>query len=194
MSKSSSARSVRGWLSAAIVAVTVAVFSATAVPADAHQWTDPAAWGGGHTIGRTVTVRRGNIVKLWQGMMHARYGGWAGQYSNGSPKIDGAFGATTENYTLLWQAEHQPISGIAVDGVVGPQTWNAARWFHLGGPIYVDANWREYRYSDHAWYVWFRYARPFATWLQVDCGISFYPHNPIDHPGIDPGMMASNCG
>lgn len=56
---------------------------------------------------------RGEDVKTWQRQMRAR--GW-------SIKVDGIFGPETRGACIVFQEEHD----LAVDGVVGPQTWTAA--------------------------------------------------------------------
>jgi peptidoglycan hydrolase-like protein with peptidoglycan-binding domain len=56
---------------------------------------------------------RGDAVATWQGQMAAR--GW-------TIAADGVFGPQTERVARAFQAE----KGLAVDGVVGPDTWAAA--------------------------------------------------------------------
>lgn len=159
-------------------------------PVAAHGWTDPDSWAGSHTIGVGYSVSSGNIVKLWQRAMAIRY--------YGSPVADGYFGTTTKNYTLFWQAEHQPFTGIAVDGVVGPQTWNAARFFHVGAPTWTSASWHKYAYEDGGGYFVLAYARPFATWFLTRCVTRYNGYigeiYAIDHPIPSPGaQLGAGC-
>lgn len=70
-----------------------------------------------------VTVRRGSVgsaVKAFQDQMNARSiaaGGVA------YLAVDGVFGAKTEAAALYIQNRLADYWGIAVDGIVGPQTW-----------------------------------------------------------------------
>ena len=70
-----------------------------------------------------VTVRRGSVgqaVKAFQDQMNARNiaaGGTA------YLAVDGVFGAKTETAAYYFQNRLADYWGIAVDGIVGPQTW-----------------------------------------------------------------------
>lgn len=70
-----------------------------------------------------VTVRRGSVgpaVKAFQDQMNARNiaaGGVA------YLAVDGVFGAKTEAAAFYFQNRLADYWGIAVDGIVGPQTW-----------------------------------------------------------------------
>jgi peptidoglycan hydrolase-like protein with peptidoglycan-binding domain len=70
-----------------------------------------------------VTVRRGSVgpaVKAFQDQMNARNiaaGGTA------YLAVDGVFGAKTEAAAYYIQNRLADYWGIAVDGIVGPQTW-----------------------------------------------------------------------
>jgi peptidoglycan hydrolase-like protein with peptidoglycan-binding domain len=55
----------------------------------------------------------GNDVHTWQKRMADR--GW-------TIAVDGAYGPQSEDVCRKFQLE----KGLAVDGIVGPQTWNAA--------------------------------------------------------------------
>ena len=70
-----------------------------------------------------VTVRRGSVgpaVKAFQDQMNAR-----SIASGGSAylAVDGLFGAKTEAAAYYIQNRLADYWGIAVDGIVGPQTW-----------------------------------------------------------------------
>ncbi len=70
-----------------------------------------------------VTIRRGSVgpaVKAFQDQMNARNiaaGGTA------YLAVDGVFGAKTEAAVYYFQNRVADYWGIAVDGIVGPQTW-----------------------------------------------------------------------
>lgn len=66
--------------------------------------------------GRVISyppVVTGDDVRDWQGRMAAR--GWA-------IAVDGAFGPASRSVAIAFQQE----KGLAVDGIVGPETWSAA--------------------------------------------------------------------
>jgi hypothetical protein len=151
--------------------------------ASASEWTEPKSWGGGPTLGVSQT-NAGNLVKLWQGFLDARFDGWF--YDGGpTPSLDGTFGPTTRNYTILWQTQY----GLTADGVVGPNTWNRARWFNLKTEASPDPNWASYRYHDDAGDVYLDFARPYATWLKPWCDVEYH----ITTPQIDHGWWGAPC-
>lgn len=150
------------------VAVAVAVVAASANPAGAGQWTDPTTWGSGTTIGVSYT-NQGNVVGLWQLFLSTRY------RPNGSsgyvPSFTGSFNSTTSDYTKVWQYQHS-IAGLSVDGIVGPATWSAARFFHVPANPYQSGSWKYFQYYDSNGYpgqVSMPYAMPYATWFFYAC-------------------------
>jgi hypothetical protein len=167
----------------------------SATQASAHQWTDPASWGGGHTISTSAGIS-GNVVKVWQMALATRFSGWCFGPCTGYPSISGGgFGPVTSNYTQLWQAQHS-FAGLAVDGIVGPQTWNAMRFFHVGASTGSYGGWVYYTYTDT--YTGnpanrtfgFDYAQPYATWFAHYCTDSTYQ---INHPVNDQYLYGYNC-
>ena len=116
----------------------VAVVAGTASPAGAGQWTEPGSWGSGTTLGVSHTDH-GNVVGLWQLFLSTRYRASSG--SGYTPSFTGVFNTTTENYTKVWQSDHA-IAGLTVDGVVGPATWSAARFFHVPANPYQAGSWK----------------------------------------------------
>lgn len=146
--------------------------------ADAGQWTYPYYWGNGEWLGNSYTTQ-GNMVAMWQEFLYARYGAWgmggcgSNCTSQGIPIIDGYWGPDTRNYTLFWQAEFHSIAPqVVADGVVGTNTWNAARYFNLGAPTFVTSNSDYYGYSDlffqssyPGYSIAMQYSKVFLTWL-----------------------------
>lgn len=57
----------------------------------------------------------------------------------------GVFDAADSYATAVWQSHHY---NLTVDGVVGTNTWNAARFWHLGPVQWQDATWKAYYYTD----------------------------------------------
>lgn len=175
-------RILRGFtLAAALVVAAIAIAPA---PAGAVEWTEPSTWGAGLQLSTTGN-NDGNVVKLWQHILHVRFGGWCSP-GECSPDISGHFGSITKNYTTLWQTQH----GLTADGIVGNNTWNTARWLHLGPKVYIDSSWYWYEYRDiqSVWYVDIRFARPYATWLMRWCGTNYH----VTAPQISAGYF-SNC-
>ncbi|TJZ54250.1 peptidoglycan-binding protein [Streptomyces piniterrae] len=100
----------------------------TAAPAGAHSATptavpasptvkDAAAYCG-YYDGNATTGRgdRGDRVREVQCLINL----WNG----GTPlQVDGDFGPRTES----WVVYFQDVNGLGVDGIVGPETWNALR-------------------------------------------------------------------
>lgn len=124
--------------------------------ASAGQWTEPNTWASGPSLGVSQT-NRGNIVGMWQQMMGARYI---------EPGRDGIFGSVTRDYTIWWQWEHSAIvPGLAIDGTVGPSTWNVARFFHVGAPRFSHGGWDYYLYSDDQFDFWLPFTTGYATWF-----------------------------
>lgn len=167
-----------------VASATVVLVLLQANPATGGEWTEPSTWGGGPTISVTQNSS-GNLVKLWQNMLDARFNGW--YYEGGpSPAVDGHFGTVTKNYTILWQTQW----GLPADGVVGPQTWNRARLFNLGRPTAESsANWDVYQYTDQQGTVDVRFAKPYQTWLKQWCGKNYH----ITTPQIDHGWWGAPC-
>ena len=166
----------RAAIAATAFCLTVATLLGTAAPADAGQWTDPTSWGNGTTIG-VANTSTGNVVGLWQLFLSTRYRAPGQPYT---PSFTGTFDATTANYTKFWQAEHS-AAGLTVDGVVGPATWSAARFFHVGSSPYQANGWKYFVYVDtngtpgQVPIPWNQY---YATWFFRAC-----PNNINDQTG-----------
>jgi hypothetical protein len=129
---------------------------------------------------------------MWQKMLHTQFGGGCPGSYGCTYSTDGVFGTNTHNRTILWQAVYRDnlVPGMSVDGIVGAQTWNAARFFNLhrvGG----NANADYYCYGTCGLYERgfpMNYSRPFATWLASGwfCGVEI-----IDHPTVRDAWMRS---
>jgi hypothetical protein len=155
----------RGATIVATVVLAIGLVAGTASPAGAGQWTEPDSWGSGTTIGVSHTSS-GNVVGLWQLFLSTRYRPSSG--SGYTPAFTGSFGTTTSNYTKFWQAEH----GLSADGVVGPATWSAARWFHVPANPYQSGGWKYFQYYDSNGYpgqVSLPYTTVYATWFFRAC-------------------------
>lgn len=153
--------------------------------ASAHQWTEPNSWANSHTLGVNY-VNRGSVVALWQRMVHVQFGGGCAGSHGCTYRTDGVFGSNTHNRTILWQAVYRDnlVPGMTVDGIVGPQTWNAARFFNLHR-VNENANYVFYAYgpNDSIYDRGFGmpFVKPFATWLAAGWGCE---SEIIDHPVI----------
>ena len=109
------------------------------------------------------------MVGLWQLFLSTRYRATSG--SGFTPAFTGSFNTATANYTKFWQAEHA-AAGLSVDGVVGPNTWSAARFFHVPANPYQSGSWKYFQYYDSDGYpgqVSLPYAIPYATWFFYAC-------------------------
>jgi hypothetical protein len=158
----------RGALALAAVSLVVALVAGTASPAGAGQWTEPTTWGSGTTIGTSAT-NYGNVVGVWQLFLSTRYRPTSG--SPFTPSFTGVFTTTTSNYTKVWQLEHA-AAGLSVDGIVGPNTWAAARFFHVGANPYQGGGWKYFQYVDLDGYpgsVPLPYTTVFGTWFFRAC-------------------------
>jgi hypothetical protein len=168
------------------VVVVGVLFAAVALlapgTASAHQWTEPNSWGNSHTLGRDF-LNRGSVVALWQGMLHVQFAGGCPASFGCTYATDGVFGSNTENRTVLWQAVYHNtlVPSLSVDGIVGPQTWNVARFFNLHK---VNEN------ADNVFYdygstgtrdIGMRFVKPLATWLADGWGCQY---ELIDHPTV----------
>lgn len=81
--------------------------------------TDPSTdWGNAHLICVNCSVSQGNQVGVWQSVLFVD--GYLARC--GSTGIDGYFGSSTETGTENWQSKE----GMAVDGMVGSQSWGRA--------------------------------------------------------------------
>lgn len=159
--------------------------------ASAHGWTEPNSWAGSHTLGRNH-LDRGSVVAMWQKMIHAQFGGGCEGLGGCTYKTDGIFGTNTHDRTIVWQAFYRAslVPGMSVDGVVGPQTWNAARFFNLhrvGG----DRNFDYHCYGTCGVYETgfpMSFAKGYATWLASGwaCDLEV-----IDHPTVRNAWMRS---
>jgi hypothetical protein len=171
---------------AVLLTVVVAVLALAAPgPASAHQWTEPSSWANSHTLGQNY-LDRGSVVALWQRMVHVQFGGGCAGTHGCTYRTDGVFGTNTHNRTILWQAVYRDnlVPGLAVDGIVGPQTWNAARFFNLHR-VGENTNFvfHDYGPNDSVYERGFSmpYAKGFATWLAEGWGCDA---EIIDHPTV----------
>ena len=106
------------------IAAVASVFSALlpAAPAGAHEY-QGTDWRNIHTICSTCSIRRGDLIGLWQSIL------WAdnmtslctSQNPNG---VDGSFGSRARMGTISWQRIY--MGSAAGDGIVGPRTWSRA--------------------------------------------------------------------
>lgn len=117
-------------LSIGIVVITT-MFIMTGA-AGASDWVEPRTWGASEYVGYGYTTA-GDNVALWQGIQQSSYGGWGpGSCGSCQARTDGYFGQVTRNYTIIWQTQMKTlVPSLTPDGVVGTQTWNAARFFYL---------------------------------------------------------------
>lgn len=175
---------IRAGVASAVLVTALALITPT--PASAHGWTEPNAWSGGHTLG-VSHLDRGSVVALWQRMVHVQFGGGCPGLHGCTYKTDGIFGQNTRNRTILWQAVYRDnlVPGLAVDGIVGPQTWNAARFFNLVMDTGSNPNVVYYDYgpNDSVMERGFSmvYVPGYATWLAEgwECEREI-----IDHPTV----------
>lgn len=167
----------------AAIMITSSVVTARAPAVAAHPWSGASSWGSNHTIGIGY-LANGNIVGTWQRMAHAQNGGWCWSNAGCEYPTDGQFGQKTKNHTILWQTQYkQLVPSLVVDGIVGPQTWDTARFFNLRR-AWSDANFDVYRYGptgDRGFYM--DYVKPYAVWRisPWDCDFTL-----IDHPSVHP--------
>ena len=78
---------------------------------------DDGGWGDEVTISQSGSVHTGNVVGFWQELLSVDLG-------LGEANVSGNFGSGTTNHTKTFQGEY----GLTQDGIVGPQTWNVARY------------------------------------------------------------------
>lgn len=172
------ASKIAGAAVAAIAAATAPVvpFSSPRLAA-ATPFDNDGAWSDEHTLGYGVGVTQGDVVGLWQHILISSDTSMPGQY------MTEVFGPKTRDYTTWYQATH----GITADGVVGPQTWNAARWW-VGQPTVpctTDCDY-EFNQSGAPLYL-YQNTRSGGTWKWS--GICGYTSSGgdlgTDHPGIN---------
>ncbi|MFG3254729.1 peptidoglycan-binding protein [Streptomyces sp. NPDC048172] len=94
--------------------------AASATPVEAPGSTSAAKFAGycGYYDGSATTRRgdSGDNVREVQCLIN--------QWNGGSPlNVDGDFGPRTES----WVVYFQDVNGLQVDGIVGPETWDALR-------------------------------------------------------------------
>lgn len=87
-----------------------------AAPVSAVQLAPPAYCGYYDGTATTRSGDSGNQVREVQCLINY----WAGY---DAIAIDGDFGPRTES----WIVHYQDVNGLQVDGIVGPQTWDALR-------------------------------------------------------------------
>ena len=103
--------------SIAMVVGTAAAVSVTASAASASGFDNDSIWSDEVQLQNGGSVHSGNVVGMWQEILSAEFG-------LSEANVDGSFGTGTANYTAVYQSYY----GVTVDGIVGPQTWNVARF------------------------------------------------------------------
>jgi len=121
---------------ALLIVLTASTFT-SAQPASAVHWTLGYGWGNTDVLCNGCAVSNSNSVGLWEQAVIVRFGGLQ---SNG----DGIFDSGTSFATAIWQSQHP---NLAVDGVVGSNTWNSAHFFHLG-LMWDYGDWKMWGYTD----------------------------------------------
>lgn len=104
---------------------------AIADPIEGQDWGIPSP---PHTLCVTCSPDHGGVVGVWQSFL------WGDGFHNkcGTSGIDGVFGSVTKADTKDWQSYH----GQTVDGVVGADSWDHAKVYHV---IHETGN--DYHYS-----------------------------------------------
>lgn len=163
-------------VAAVVAAASPSVPFQSPVPAGATPFDNDGGWGDEHTLGYGVGVGQGDVVGLWQHILISSHTSMPGQY------MTEVFGTKTRDYTKLYQAAH----GIAVDGIVGTQSWNAARWW-VGPPVNPCTTDCDYFFNESgAPLELYQNTRSGGTWKWN--GICGYTSSGgfvgTDHPGI----------
>lgn len=142
---------------AVLVLLVVLLSTSPTLPAAAHPLSGHRHWGqGAHHLLGAGHLTQGNQVALWQSFILTY---------NQIPctGLDGIYGPQTTQGTRNIQA----FFGLTRDGIVGPNTWNAASgWLHMAGtdgfittywtPNFATTFYPLYRYyygNDWAWQV-----------------------------------------
>ena len=118
------------------VAAAVTIIGLTPQPASAGPWAFGHGWQGETMLIGRDHESSGSLFRIWQDILRARYG----------PDLvhDNPSWTNEEQYwTIVYQREH----GVADDGVVGPQTWGAARYVHLRFSS-MGGDWEYYVWQD----------------------------------------------
>ncbi len=155
------------------ITVAVALLVATSAVAGAGDWIEPHTWGSSEVLGYGH-VTAGDNVAFWQLIQHSHYGGWCGYADGCTNKIDGHFGPITHDYTVFWQTQMQAlVPSLAADGIVGPQSWNASRFFFLKNPYPISTGTiYTYNPTDPNTAFAVEYSSYFTAWLTQNgkCG------------------------
>lgn len=139
------------------------------------------------------------MVVLWQEGIRARYHDPLKGMSMPASTGDGHYGTATRNYTRFWQAEiHNLSPAVVADGVVGANTWNAARLLFVT-PLWRVGNWEAWLWKDTSTYpdmnapVMFHYI-PYDLWqiTPITCQESTYAHN-ITRPDLPITVLDPYC-
>lgn len=132
----------------------VLVIGAMAIPAHAVHWTLGYAFGNTDVLCYGCPKSNSNAAGFWEQALVSHWG-------LPGTGVDGVFDGGTTVLTQGWQTDH----GLTADGVVGSNTWNAARFWHVGQyPKWDDGTWQYWPYNDGgrgpALFVW----KPWTTW------------------------------
>jgi hypothetical protein len=141
-----------GILMTALTMALVAAVTTGSGPAAAHTAT--YHWENNHTICNGCAVARGNIVKMWQGILLSALDG----LGSCSTFADGSFGPKTAAATKTWQSQRF----LTADGIVGPKTWSKA--YSLLAFHASQAGYDFYRYHGGNFNMWFRRSWSTGAW------------------------------
>lgn len=174
---------------AAVPLIAAALLLASPAPASANTpWVSGHGWSGESHLAGQGYITDANTVGVWEQALIMRIGiGWFTH--------DGVWGGNPETWwTNVWQSDHAAITpGLAVDGIVGPQTWSAARFWHLRYASTYQ-NWETYLYTDQAGgTVYFQRYIPWDGWQTHPIGCSSeFAYKTIGHP-INDVPWWQNC-
>jgi hypothetical protein len=172
---------------APLLAVALLVASMSTASANT-PWTFGHGWAGESHYAGQGYITNANTVGTWEEVMIKRFN--VGLFTN-----DGIWSGAAETWwTNVWQSNHASITpGLSVDGIVGPQTWAAARFWHLRFS-FAYTNWEVHTYTDLApGTIYFKRYVPFDGWATHPLGCSSdSAYRTIGHPVNDVAWW-QNC-
>jgi hypothetical protein len=127
----------------ATVAVVMGVILSGQQSASAETWAFGHGWQGNRSLVGTNYATAGKAVGLWKNILVATFGCGAVPMPS-APGAQNWYGNAEQWYTTLWQQKYNVPNP---DGVVGPNSWAAARWYNLKR-FYVDGDYEYYVYID----------------------------------------------